>query len=568
MLKRNKGKLRVFLFHQEIADEIGQDQAIFLNQVQYWLSKCGRCIPHLTGQWFYSSLQQWHVQHFSHWSMYRLRKTISSLEESGLLLTSKVNSHHKNHTKWYSINEEKYNALVSSITNPSSPTPTKFAVTPSVHNNTLDQQQMCKMQLVAEAMIEAWNEESERYGHHIPAYCDTTIVERLYKLWQGIFKQDMQLWRAYYRLVTSSNFLMGGVSYFKATFSWLVKYETVLKITAGGYGVNISLNGAEVKATYRFVETQQINNSMKENKYPKRSSSTHIEKTKKTEELTLDTKKVENTQSDNNDTELLTSCEPSESTIPQQMVNIWNEEFRYSLSPIRSYSNAKIAKTLYDIYIRIFETNMEKWRQYARTVNSSKFLMGEKTTRQGFKALFSWLIRKEVIEEILGGGYGVGDRVIDRYRVSENIEQEKKAIIEKAVEQVSLVTKARVCEEEEFKRYVLEEGFEGDGNRYGIKSYIRGSWYISGERLIYDERNKGLYDILYETYVLKKQTGKNRLEMLKDLEEGLDAGIKKRGLGLETLDGLKKLKRSVMEGRIQDLGENINLLLSERTMEC
>ena len=334
--------------------------------------------------------------------------------------------------------------------------------------------------------------------------------------------------------------------------------------------------------TNRLVENQPTYNSNRQRtSYTKRSSSIGIEETERIEkeEVVFDIKKVEKGKSrELTSIRNVTVSSPSskastvegeqEAKVAEQMVDAWNEEFRYSLSPIRGYSNAKTIRQLYDIYVEIFESDMEKWKQYAQIVNSSKFLMGEKMTKKGFKALFSWLIRKEVVEEILGGGYGVGDREVDRYRVSENIEQEKKEIIGKAVEQLSEMTRSKSGDEEEFKKYVLEDGFDEDGDKYGIRSYIRGTWYLSSERLIYDDRNKWLYDMLYERYVLKKQIGKNVPELSKELEGKLDAGIKRRGINLEVLEGLKKLKRSIMEGSIQELEQNIHLLLSEQTREC
>ncbi|RZI47174.1 hypothetical protein EDM53_03310 [Rickettsiales endosymbiont of Peranema trichophorum] len=73
---------------------------------------------------------------------------------------------------------------------------------------------------------------------------------------------------------------------------------------------------------------------------------------------------------------------------------------------------------------------------------------------------------------------------------------------------------------------------------------------------------------LYEQYVLRKETGKSRPELLKDLEWRLDVGIKRRGVCLEVLEGLKKLKRSIVEGSIKELEQNISVLLVEERREC
>ena len=108
MLKNNS---KFHFFHQKIASEIGQDESILLNQIIYWQSKCGRDIAGYQGKWIYNSLRQWHSEHFSYWSMYRLRKIIKSLEDKNLIKSAKVNSKKWNHTKWYSVDEENYNQL-------------------------------------------------------------------------------------------------------------------------------------------------------------------------------------------------------------------------------------------------------------------------------------------------------------------------------------------------------------------------------------------------------------------------------------------------------------------------
>ena len=59
----------------------------------------------------------------------------------------------------------------------------------------------------------------------------------------------------------------------------------------------------------------------------------------------------------------------------KEMVSIWNEEFKYSLKPIKAFSNKKMAKRLYNLYQTQFNSNLEEWGNYALKVNSSKFLM-------------------------------------------------------------------------------------------------------------------------------------------------------------------------------------------------
>lgn len=165
-----------------------------------------------------------------------------------------------------------------------------------------------------------------------------------------------------------------------------------------------------------------------------------------------------------------------DSQIAEQMIQSWNEVFKYALSPIKAYSTQAINTQLAHIFALFFNNDLAKWQDYAEKVNSSKFCMGEKATKSDFKAMFSWLIRKETAATILAGGYGVGDRPIDRENISQNNENRKIAILKLAEQKIASVTKQSICESSqraEFKKYVLEELFLVDEDAFGIKDLVR-----------------------------------------------------------------------------------------------
>ena len=92
---------------------------------------------------------------------------------------------------------------------------------------------------------------------------------------------------------------------------------------------------------------------------------------------------------------------PNEKEIVNKMVYIWNKVFEYSISPIKAYSNKKNQEVLLSLYKTEFNGDLNNWREYACKINSSQFLMGEKKTKNNFKAVFSWLIKEETIEKIM-----------------------------------------------------------------------------------------------------------------------------------------------------------------------
>ena len=100
----------VHTINPQIASLIGESESILLNQLEYWILKCGRNIENLDGKWIYNSYKKWSEQ-FTYWSTSKLRRTIRSLENLGLIKSAKVNAKKWNQTKWYSINYNEYNKL-------------------------------------------------------------------------------------------------------------------------------------------------------------------------------------------------------------------------------------------------------------------------------------------------------------------------------------------------------------------------------------------------------------------------------------------------------------------------
>ncbi len=54
-----------------------------------------------------------------------------------------------------------------------------------------------------------------------------------------------------------------------------------------------------------------------------------------------------------------------------------------------------------------FDSCLEKWKKFCYDIASSRFLMGEKTS---FRATLDWALKFHIIQKILEGNYGIGDR--------------------------------------------------------------------------------------------------------------------------------------------------------------
>ena len=96
-----------------LAVAIGLNEAIFLQQVHYWLRKnAGR--EHEGRRWVYNTLEQWHEQ-LPFWSIPTIRRVIASLREQGVLLTTAdLNKSNLDRTLWYSVDYAVLNHFTNS----------------------------------------------------------------------------------------------------------------------------------------------------------------------------------------------------------------------------------------------------------------------------------------------------------------------------------------------------------------------------------------------------------------------------------------------------------------------
>lgn len=96
----------------ELAKLIGINEALFLQQVHYWLTTS----PHEKDgkKWVYNSYTEWRKQ-FPFWSYATIKRTVQKLEKLGLLISGSYNKLSIDRTKWYSIDYEALNALAQQI---------------------------------------------------------------------------------------------------------------------------------------------------------------------------------------------------------------------------------------------------------------------------------------------------------------------------------------------------------------------------------------------------------------------------------------------------------------------
>ncbi|MEB3057519.1 conserved phage C-terminal domain-containing protein [Bacillus pseudomycoides] len=93
-----------------LASRIGLNEAIFLQQIHYWLNRSKHFYDERS--WVYNSVAEW-VKQFPFWSENTIRRIVKNLEDEQLLVIGNYNRAKFDKTKWYSINYERLRLLES-----------------------------------------------------------------------------------------------------------------------------------------------------------------------------------------------------------------------------------------------------------------------------------------------------------------------------------------------------------------------------------------------------------------------------------------------------------------------
>lgn len=115
----------VLLIRKELVRVLGDlNEAVILNQINYWIeiNKKADKNFHDDRYWVFNTYQTWKETDFDFWSTDTIRRTLTRLENKGIILTANYNKLKIDKTKWYTIDyknlqekideyEEKQNAI-------------------------------------------------------------------------------------------------------------------------------------------------------------------------------------------------------------------------------------------------------------------------------------------------------------------------------------------------------------------------------------------------------------------------------------------------------------------------
>jgi hypothetical protein len=94
-----------------LALEIGLEDALFLQQLHYWIRKSKH--EHDGQRWIYNTFAEWQAQ-FPFWSLRTMQRIAARLVKRGLIKIHKFNEHNWDRTNWYAIDYEAVGKLSSS----------------------------------------------------------------------------------------------------------------------------------------------------------------------------------------------------------------------------------------------------------------------------------------------------------------------------------------------------------------------------------------------------------------------------------------------------------------------
>lgn len=94
---------RPIVINPDLAYSIGLNEAIALQQVNYWLKETTSGLERNGERWIYNTTEQW-LEQFPFWSESTLKRTFTRLKALGVLKIEQLNKSQRDMTNYYTIN--------------------------------------------------------------------------------------------------------------------------------------------------------------------------------------------------------------------------------------------------------------------------------------------------------------------------------------------------------------------------------------------------------------------------------------------------------------------------------
>lgn len=259
--------------HPEVALTLGKSEAIFLQQLHYWLTSDNDMGTTFDGKrWIYNSYKAW-AENLRIYSESTIRRAISKLEKIGIIVTQNLNKKKSDHTKWYTINyevlenlipvssskkhkregEPKNNERLLKMNSPpvqneqiinkenknnfrDNLSSNEVVALENLHNSSDKTEQASLKKDLFQQMILTWNQVVEEEKKTIELTFKR--IGFLKKAFETQFDSCLEKWREFCKKIASSKFLMGEIkASFKASLDWVLKFDVMRRILEGDFGV-------------------------------------------------------------------------------------------------------------------------------------------------------------------------------------------------------------------------------------------------------------------------------------------------------------------------------------------
>jgi len=249
------------LVQPSLACVLGLNEAIFLQQVHYWLNPKFNKNFIDNRYWVHNTLSQWRKQ-FPFWEEKTLRRTIQSLEDAGVLMT-RLNTIRNVKTKYYTID---YTGLMQQIEQQFSKnfighSDHMLAVKYADDMDSLDEdfslhkashylaerdcaapfsgaEERGKNVYIGE-LLSLWNRMVVPKVQSSKIWINEKRLNHLRMIFNDHFENDIDQWFLYCEKIIASPYLMGGNDQgFKVSFEWAIEPENIIKILEGCLSVH------------------------------------------------------------------------------------------------------------------------------------------------------------------------------------------------------------------------------------------------------------------------------------------------------------------------------------------
>lgn len=96
-------KVKPLVISPALAQRIGLNEAIVLQQICYWLEDTTSGVEHDGKRWIYNTIEEW-TEQFPFWSEKTVKRALTSLKAHGLIYVEQLKKTQHDRTNFYAIN--------------------------------------------------------------------------------------------------------------------------------------------------------------------------------------------------------------------------------------------------------------------------------------------------------------------------------------------------------------------------------------------------------------------------------------------------------------------------------